>query len=246
MEKLSLSKNPRKPDHPSSFLIKTIFIGLFLLLVAGSILTIMRARHQSMTILNAPINPNNASHACFVDFQPLRTKIFDTLTETFTYGHRLERNVYQYQDVTSSGELLLLPISSQPASLPHAGSQETHLWSKVFSPDFYYSNHYKIRSQDIPLNFFSIRNDLVQIPMSEFDRWMKIRPNIIFIGKHSHTPIHSDYQIEYRSFIFENMTIWGSVDENGTIFPQKIFQNSSENTAPQKALPRNLLQGFSL
>ena len=238
METLPHFKNRRKSQQliPSPFIVWctfTVFLGLIAISTSYALQSIESTLHE---IQNAPLDPQAPSSLAFIPFYPDRHIQTDPLTKASAPSNRLERRVKQYRKLTPAEDLLLIPMTAEPKDLTSVSHKELNLWSKTLAPEFYYDGFYKILSSEIGLENFVMRNDLISIPTSPFDRWVRVSPNSIFLGTTPAKPANGQYKIDYYSFVVPKLIILGSIDQTGAISPRKIFVDNPKLDHPKQIL----------
>jgi len=244
METLSHFKNRRKsqPLRPSLSVIWLTFL-LFLTILSCSLFL---ARHHLQStfqeISQAPFDPQSPSPLAFIPFHPDRFYLSDPLTQAAAPANRLERHVSQYRKLSPSDDLLLLPLAGETQDQKRQHHIEQILSSKIFAPEFYQDSFYKIASNDMGLTHFVLRNDLIDIPPSPFQRWVSIAPHTLFFGTSPDKPKEGQYQIEYYAYVIPKLIILGSIDRTGQIAPRKVFIDDPSLAPPQQQLLTQIKQ----
>ncbi len=238
MENLSGVKNKGKPSSltPSPFVIKIFFLIFLALLSFNNAQIYFDLKNRVIAIEKAPFDPQSASPLAFIPFNPNRNLLIDPLTQTQAIANRLERTVSQYRKLTQGPELLLIPMMEEPDHFRADPIKDLSLWSLKIGTDTYSDGFYSVSKRDLGLESFSARNDLVQIPFSEFNRWVKIAPHKIFMGSNPAKPSDGEYKIEYNAYIIPKLCILGQVDKKGRVTPFKVFVDNPKLPSPKDEL----------
>lgn len=236
---LSRYQKNRGSFSPRSFLV-------FLLLA----ITCLSAIHWNFlisdkitVIQNAPIDPSGPSSFAFFNFAPDPALLVDPVLNISCSGHELSREVHQYIQVEKNSPAIgVLVLNDQEIS-----SGQFPLSTRFFEAQWLSNGRYSVHKSNLASNLSQSKPYLLSESPSAPGRWKKLSRSHFFWGADPNKPQANNIDVAYTCSVIPDLSLWGSVDEQGVIIPDRWLSGfNTLNASEQKNRMVYSLETFKL
>lgn len=200
-----------------------VILGLVSLLILSSCWSCWRWYHiiqkQLVKIENAPIDPEGPASFAFFNMHPNADVLVDPVLNICCHGHELTRQVQQYVRLQQdSPPMPILVVQDAPLS-----GGEFPLSSQLFESDWVHSDRYSVPKSAIPINMTESQPFQIQPLEPRPPSWKKVTARNFFWGESVSRPQSGNIDVSYTCSVVPRISLWGSVDEQGVITPDKWY-----------------------